>query len=68
MADLLDFRLSLMMHIKIKVFMGFKKIYNGMCKSIALFYCAIFMSVALRVVEKHAFLHCTLLFLILCKF
>ena len=35
MADLLDFRLSLMMHIKIKVFMGFLTKYNGMCKSIA---------------------------------
>ena len=34
MADLLDFRLSLMMHIKIKVFMGFLTKYNGMCKSI----------------------------------
>ena len=68
MADLLDLRLSLMMHIKIKVFMGFLPIYNGKCKSIALFYCAIFMSVALIVVEKHAFLHCTLLLLILCKF
>ena len=68
MADLLDFRLSLMMHIKIKVFMGFLPKYNVMCKSIALFYCAIFMSVALIVVEKHAFLHCTLLLLILCKF
>ena len=68
MADLLDVRLSLMMHIKIKVFMGFLPKYNGMCKSIALFYCAIFMSVALIVVEKHSFLHCTLLLLILCKF
>ena len=28
---------------------------------------AIFMSVALIVVEKNAFLHCTLLLLILCK-
>ena len=35
MADLLDFRLSLMMHIKIKVFMGFLRKYNGMCKCIA---------------------------------
>ena len=68
MADLLDFWLSLMMHIKIKVFMGFLTKYNGMYKSIALFYCAIFMSVALIVVEKPAFLHCTLLLLILCKF
>ena len=68
MADLLDFWLSLMMHIKIKVFMGFLTKYNGMCKNIALFYCAIFMSVASIVVEKHAFLHCTLLLLILCKF
>ena len=68
MADLLDFRLSLMMHIKIKDFMGFLTKYNRMCKSNALFYCAIFMSVALIVVEKHAFLHCTLLLLILCKF
>ena len=31
MADLLDFRLSLMMHIKIKVFMGFLTKYNRMC-------------------------------------
>ena len=68
MVDMLDFRLSTKMHIKIKVFMGFLKKYNAMCKSIALFYCAIFMSVALTVVEKHAFLHCTLLLLILCKF
>ena len=68
MADLMDFLLSLMMHIKIKVFMGFLTKYNGMCKSIALLYCAIFMSVALIVVEKHVFLHCTLLLLILCKF
>ena len=35
MADLLDFRLSLMMHIKIKIFMGFLRKYNGMCKRIA---------------------------------
>ena len=35
MADLLDFRLSPKMHIKIKVFMGFLPKYNGMCKSIA---------------------------------
>ena len=35
MTDLLDFRLSLMMHIKIKVFMGFLTKYNEMCKSIA---------------------------------
>ena len=68
MADLMDFLLSLMMHIKIKVFLGFLTKYNGMCKSIALLYCVIFMSVALIVVEKHAFLHCTLLLLILCKF
>ena len=68
MADLLDFWLYLMMHIKIKVFMGFLRKYNGMCKSIALFYCEIFISVALKLVEKHAFLHCTLLLLILCKF
>ena len=68
MADLLDFRLSLMMHIKLKVFMGLLPKYNGMCKSIAKLYCAIFMSVALIAVKKHAFLHCTLLLLILCKF
>ena len=68
MVNLLDFRLSRKTHIKIKVFMGFLPKYNGMCKSIALLYCAIFMSVALIVVEKHAFLHCTLLLLILCKF
>ena len=35
MVDLLDFRLSTKMHIKIKVFMEFLKKYNGMCKSIA---------------------------------
>ena len=35
MADLLDFWLSLMMHIKIKVFMGFLTKYKRMCKSIA---------------------------------
>ena len=68
MADLLNFRLSLMMHMKVKVFMGFLTKHNRMCKDIASFYCAIFMSVALIVVEKHAFLHCTLLLLILCKF
>ena len=52
MADLLDFRLSPKMHIKIKVFMGFLPKYTGMCKIIALFYFAIFMSVALIVVEN----------------
>ena len=68
MVDLLDFRLSRKIYIKIKVFMGFLPKYNGKCKRFALLYCAIFIPVALIVVEKHAFLHCTLLLLILCKF
>ena len=34
MADLLDFRLSPKMHIKINVFMGFLPKYIGMCRSI----------------------------------
>ena len=33
MVDLFDFWLSTYMHIKIKVFMGFLKKYNEMCKS-----------------------------------
>ena len=35
MADLLNFRPSLMMHIKVKVFMGFLTKHNIMCKDIA---------------------------------
>ena len=68
MADLLDFRLSPNMHIKIKVIMGFLLNYNGMCRTIAEFYCKIFWSVALIVVEIHVSLHGTLLLLILCRF
>ena len=68
MADFLDFRLSPKMHIKKIVFMGFLPKNNGMCKSIALLYCAIFVSVALIVVEIFAFLHGTFLLLILYKF
>ena len=45
MADFLDFRLSPKMHIKIIVFMGFLPKNTGMCRSIALLYCAIFVSV-----------------------
>ena len=45
-VDLLDFRLSRKMHIKIKVFMGFLPKNTGMCKRIALLYCEIFISVA----------------------
>ena len=51
MADLLDFRLSTKMHINMKVIMGFLLNYNGMCRTIAEFYCKIFRSVALIVVE-----------------
>ena len=68
MADFLDFRLSPKMHIKINVFMGFLPKYIGMCRSILSLYCEIFMSVALIVVEIFAFLHGTLLLLILYKF
>ena len=68
MADFFDFRLSTKMHIKINVFMGFLPKYIGMCRSILLLYCEIFMSVALIVVEIFAFLHGTLLLLILYKF
>ena len=68
MADLLDFRLYTKMHIKMKVIMGFLLNYNGMCRTIAEFYCKIFRSVALIVVEIHVSLHGTLLLLILCKF
>ena len=68
MADFLDFRLSPKMHIKIIFFMGFLPKNNGMCKWIALLYCAIFVSVAIIVVEIFAFLHGTFLLLILYKF
>ena len=68
MADFLDFRLSTKMHIKIIVFMGFLPKNTGMCKCMALLYCAIFVSVALIVVEIFAFLHGTFLLLILYKF
>ena len=68
MADFLDFRLSTMMHIKINLFMGFLPKDIGMCRSIVLLYCEFFMSVALIVVEIFAFLHSTLLLLILYKF
>ena len=68
MADFLDFRLSPKMHIQINVFMGFLPKYTGMCRSILLLYWEIFMSVALIVVEIFAFLHGTLLLLILYKF
>ena len=68
MADFLDFRLSTKMHIKKNVFMGFLPKYIGMCRSIVLLYCEFFMSVALIVVEIFAFLHGTLLLLILYKF
>ena len=68
MADFLDFRLSTKMHIKIIVFMGFLPKNNGICRWIAILYCAIFVSVALIVVEIYAFLHGTFLLLILYKF
>ena len=68
MADFLDFRLSTKIHIKIIVFMGFLQKNIGMCKWIALLYCAFFVSVALIVVEIFAFLHGTFLLLILYKF
>ena len=64
MADFLDFRLSPNMHIEIKVIMGFLLNYNEMCRTIAEFYCKIFWSVALIVVEIHVSLHGTLLLLI----
>ena len=64
MADFLDFRLSPKMHKKI-VFMGFLPKNTRMCKWMALLYCAIFVSVALIVVEIFAFLHGTFLLLIL---
>ena len=48
--------------------MGFVPKDIGMCRSIVLLYCEFFMSVALIVVEIFAFLHCTLLLLILYKF
>ena len=67
MADFLDFRLSPKMHIKVNVFMGFLTRYIGMCKSILLLYWENFMSVALIGVEIFAFLHGTLLLLILYK-
>ena len=68
MADFLDFRLSTKIHIKIIVFMGFLQKNAGMCKEIALLYCAFFVSVALIVLEIFAFLHGTFLLLILYKF
>ena len=68
MADFLDFRLSTKMHIKPNVFMGFVPKDIEMCRSIVLLYCEFFMSVALIVVEIFAFLHGTLLLLILYKF
>ena len=68
MADFLDFRLSPKMHIKIIVFMGFLPENTGMCKWIALLYCAYFVSVALIVVEIFAFSHGTFLLLILYQF
>ena len=68
MADFLDFRLSTKMHIKILVFMGFLPKNAGMCRWIAILYCAIFVSVALIVVEIFAFMHGALLLLILYKF
>ena len=52
------------MHIKMKVIMGFLLNHNGMCRTIAEFYCKIFRSVALIVVETHVSLHGTLLLLI----
>ena len=64
-ADLLDFRLSPTMHIKITVFEGFWPKYNGMCSSIASFYCEILLSVAIIVVEIFASVHGTLPLLIL---
>ena len=48
--------------------MGFLLKYIAMCRSIVLLYCEIFMSVALIVVEIFAFLHGTLLLIILYKF
>ena len=48
--------------------MGFLLKYIGMCRSIVLLYSEIFMSVALIVVEIFAFLHGTLLLIILYKF
>ena len=68
MADFLDFRLSPKMHIKIIVFMGFLPKNTGMCKWIALLYCAYFVTVALILVEIFAFSHGTFLLLILYKF
>ena len=67
MADFLDFRLSPKMHIKIIVFMEFLPKNTRMCKWIALLYCAIFVSLALLVVEIFAFLPGTFLLLILYK-
>ena len=68
MVDFLDFQLSTKMHIKINVLIGFLLKDIGMCRSIVLLYCEFFMSVALIVVEIFAFLHGTLLSLILYKF
>ena len=68
MADFLDFRLSTKLHIETNVFMGFVPKDFGMFRSIVLLYCEFSMSVALIVVEIFAFLHGTLLLLILYKF
>ena len=68
MADFLDFRLSPKMHIKIIVFMGFLPKNMECVSRLLLLYCAIFVSVALIVVEIFAFLHGTFLLLILYKF
>ena len=67
MADFMDFWLSPKMHKKINIFMGFLSKYRGMCRSILLLYWENFMSVALIGVEIFAFLHGTLLLLILYK-
>ena len=48
--------------------MGFLSKYIGIFRSIVLLYCEIFMSVALIVLKIFAFLHGTLLLVILDKF
>ena len=68
MADSLVLRLSTKMHIKINVFMGFVPKDIGMFTSILLLYCEFLISVAFIVLEIFAFLHGTLLLLILYKF
>ena len=68
MADFLDFRLSTKTQYKIHVFLGFFPQYLGTCRSILILYCEFFVSVALIFVEIFAFLHGTLLLLILYKF